>query len=135
MRAGGKLSLSKCLSKKKKCLQLHLHFVFPFLSLHWLRSLAANPCTYTFRLLFLSFSHFSLLLPFLMYSRVLFLSHFVHSPLISCFICVRKGLVLESTRKMETRGEASHATTLGGSCGWHRKRELKQQRRKWHGRK
>jgi hypothetical protein len=40
------------------------------------------------------------------------------------------GLVLEPTRKMETRREASHATTLGGSCGRQRKWKLKQQSRK-----
>lgn len=50
-----------------------------------------------------------------------------------------KGMVFESTRKMETRGKASHAETLGGSCEWrckwwaeqqHRKRKCRKQRQR-----
>jgi hypothetical protein len=42
-----------------------------------------------------------------------------------------KGMVLESTRKMEARREATHAKTLCGSCerGW-RKRQFKQQQQR-----
>lgn len=113
---------------------MHLHFVrstFHLLALVLVRltpmymAMPAAYCSVSFHTLPLSYVF---LLPLYVLHEA---RNTRYNKICSSHILQKKGMVLKSPRKMEARREAPHATTLGGSCKWRRRKwKHEQQQRK-----